>query len=37
LQPEEGHAEHEEAREEGDLKQARIAGEQAVERTHRPP
>ena len=36
-QPEEGHAEHQEAGEEGDLEISRVAREQALERTHRPP
>jgi hypothetical protein len=37
LEAEEGHTEDQEAGEEGDLQQARIAGEQTLERTHRPP
>jgi hypothetical protein len=36
LQSEEGHAQGEEAAEEGDLEVSRVAREQALERTHRP-
>ena len=35
--PQAGHPQDEEAGEEGDLQQARVAGKQPVERGHRPP